>query len=197
VLAGPKRETWFSAETIVALCRAGRPTVENPWVPDFTCWGEQQFSTVFQSVKAKVGHGDEKRKPDIVCYRPIDGEGAVAAVLEIKLVRNDENSKPCLAELKSQLLNARTLFPNADLLGVIFFAAAPVLTPRSFEKAIESVHADVSSSLPEDRGFKWVSDPGFVSIFEQVSTGFYYPAMSVSLSLAVLQYAPAVNSAGR
>ena len=98
-----------------------------------------------------------------------------------------------IAQLKGQLLNVHSLFPNADPLEVMFFATAPVATPGSFEKAIERVHAEVSSLLPEDQGFTWASGHGLTAIFEQVSTEFYYPAMSVSLALAVLQYAPTVE----
>jgi len=122
----------------------------------------------------------------------IELEDAVATVIEIKLVKNDEDSKPCLAELKSQLLNAHSLFPNADLLGVKFFAAAPVATP-SFEKAIERLRGHVSSLLPEAQGFTRVPGHRFAPIFEQVSTEFYCPAMSVSLTPAGLQYAPTVE----
>jgi hypothetical protein len=191
-LAGPKREAWFSAETFVALCKAAKPLDDNEWVPDFSCWGEQQFSTVFKLIKAAQEDGDHKRKPDIVCYRPIDGEDAVATVIEIKLIKNDEDSKSCLGELKSQLLNARRLFPNSDVLGMIFLAAAPLQTPRSFEKAIKRLEADVSSLLPEDQRFTWVRGHRFTPIFNQVSTQFSYLAMSVSLTLAVLEYAPPI-----
>jgi hypothetical protein len=192
VLAGPKRETWFSAETFVALCRAAKPLGDNEWVPDFSCWGEQQFSTIFKLIQATRGEGDHDRKPDIVCYRPIDGPDAVGTVIEIKLVRNHEDSQSCLGELKSQLLNARRLFPNADVLGVIFVAAAPLNTPGSFEKIIARLANTVSVLLPEDQGFTWVPDHRFTPIFKQISTQLYYPAMSVSLTLAVLKYAPTI-----
>jgi hypothetical protein len=189
VLSGPKRETWFSAETYVALCREISPHLEFPEFPNFSFWGEQEFVTVFDLLELeRPSVGAPKRKPDIVCYSPLEGIGAVGAVIEIKLVRNDENANSCLVELKGQLMNASLLFPDADILGLVFFATAPYQTPQILDSASERLKQGIESIFPEQDGFTFI--PGFElqSIFHLVPTSFHFPRMSVSLSLAALQF---------
>ena len=188
MLAGPKRETWFSAETFVALCSAARPLEGNELLPDFSCWGEQQFSTIFDRIEARIGDGEHRRKPDIVCYSPARGEDAIDTVIELKLILNDENPNACLGELKAQLLNARKLFPRARVLAMLFLAAAPLRTPGAFDKAVGELESSVSSLLPEREGFLWIAGHHCTPIFEQVDTGFHYPAMKVSLALGFLEH---------
>jgi len=187
VLTGPKRETWFSAETFVALHKAITPHDEFPDFPQFSCWGEQQYKTVFELLKSSCPTvGEVKRKPDVVCYNTEDGPEAVAAVIEIKLVLSDENANSCLAELKGQLLNAALLFPGADIVGLIFFATAPFLTPKTLELASDQLTAGIKATFPELEGFQSV--PGFElrPVFQLVPTSFVFPKMSVCLSLAAL-----------
>jgi hypothetical protein len=152
-------------------------------VPDFSCWGEQEFATVFKLIAAKRGRsGKHKKRPDLVCYRPVDGIEAVSTVLELKLVRNDESPTPCLAELQAQLSNARLLFPDADLLGLVFLAAAPFLTPRNWETAGKKLDSAMTSCFPG------AATTRAVSLFELVPTQFHYPRMSTSLKLASVVY---------
>jgi hypothetical protein len=187
VLTGPKRETWFSAETFVALNRAITPHDEFPEFPNFSCWGEQQYKAVFELLKSKCPTvGDVKRKPDVVCYNIEDGPEAVAAVIEIKLVLSDENANSCLAELKGQLLNAALLFPGADIVGLVFFATAPFLTPRTLELATDQLTERIKATFPDQEGFQSV--PGFElrPVFQLVPTSFVFPKMNVSLSLTAL-----------
>jgi hypothetical protein len=109
-------------------------------------------NTQLKAILAKSDDGNQGWRPDIVCYRPIDGMEAVSTVLEIKLIRNDEDSKPCLGALKIQMRNARTIFPDADVLGVIYLAAAPALTPGSFEKRLITTcypHFQMTKALRE------------------------------------------------
>jgi hypothetical protein len=185
ILAGPKRETWFSSESFVALSLQGKPHPDHPLLPAFSCWGEQEFGTIFKLIAAKRGGGDHRRKPDIVCYRPVDGIEAVSTVIEIKLVRNDENPEPCLNELKEQLSNARLLFSDADLLGLVFLAAAPFTTPRTWESASKRLNSAIASCFPRSG---CIATTGSISIFEMVPTQFHYPEMYVSLEIASVTY---------
>ena len=187
VLTGPKRETWFSAETFVALNKAITPHDEFPEFPNFSCWGEQQYKTIFELLKGHVPTvGHAKRKPDVVCFNTDDGPEAVVAVIEIKLVLNDENAKSCLGELKEQIQNAALMFPDADILGLIFFATAPFLTPRTLELASNDLLEGIEETFPEADGFRTITGFELRSIFELVPTSFVFPKMSVSLSLAAL-----------
>ncbi len=192
VLSGPKRETWFSAETFVALCSSITPHPENPLFPNFSCWGEQEFATVFALIEATHPlAGETRRKPDIVCYNASMGTEAVEAVIEIKLVRNDEKPKPCLADLRKQLTNASLLFPNAEIIGIIFFAVAPYRTPETSRKASEQLKQAIKDVFPTDAGFTEILKSTLEPIFESVPTGFHFPQMHVSLSLAVIKHSPA------
>jgi hypothetical protein len=195
VLSGPKRETWFSAETYVALCGEISPHPENPDLPNFSCWGELEFATVFASLERGCPSvGAPKRKPDIVCYNVSEGIEAVEAVIEIKLVRNDENANACLAELKEQLSNAALLFPYANILGIVFFAMAPYKTPGTFNTASKRLKQGIERIFPEQDGFTVVSEFKVHPIFDAVPTRFHFPQMSASLSLAVLQFRSGVAS---
>jgi len=186
VLAGPKRETWFSAETFVALHSATGTFVSRDSGPRFSCWGEDQFSSVFERVNAGVPETDGVgNKPDIVCYRPDDGVGAVEAILELKLLLNDESPTSSLKKLKEQVLTARQLFPKTRALGLIFIAAVPFLTPGTFDRNIDNAKHQAELILPPGEGFSWVYGHDFARVFDVVSTGFYYPAMHVSLALGV------------
>jgi hypothetical protein len=115
-----------------------------------------------------------------------EGPDAVVAVIEIKLVRNDDKVKSCLAELKSQLLNASVLFPGADIVGIVFLATAPYLTPGTLAAASEQLRNGIEGTFPEREGFRSV--PGFElrPIFHLVPTSFTFPQMNVSLSLAIM-----------
>jgi hypothetical protein len=186
VLTGPKRETWFSAECFVALAGAGGPNAEMSKEGPLTYWGEREFAIFFASVEAPLREGDHKRKPDIVCSLPITGEEAIDTVVEVKLILNDEAPGGCVSELSGQMLNARQLFPGAKVLGVIFIAAAPLITPGTFSNRIRQAESCVDAALPHDRGFRWLSDQHFREIFAGVESGFAYPAMSVSLSMGIL-----------
>lgn len=185
VLAGPKRETWFSAEVFVALSQQTKPHPDHPVFPDFSYWGEQEFRTIFKLIAAKTGDGNYKRKPDIICYRPEDGIEAVETVIEIKLIRNDENPNSCLAELKEQLSNARRIFPDANLLGLVFLAAAPFTTPYTWESASKRLDSAIASCFPRTGGAA-TTEP--TSIFEMIPTEFHYPAMYVALKVASVAY---------
>jgi hypothetical protein len=189
VLSGPKRETWFSAETFVALCYAVTPHPDYSLLPNFSCWGEQEFATVFALVEATHPLvGQTRRKPDIVCYNVSMGIEAVEAVIEIKLVRNDENPQSSLADLKKQLINASLLFPNAEIIGIIFFAVAPYLTPETYRQGSEHLEQALKNIFPIAAGITVISKPALKPIFESVPTTFHFPKMYVSLSLAVIRY---------
>jgi hypothetical protein len=188
VLAGPKRETWFSAETFVALSHAAVPDPTEPILSIFSCWGEEEFKKMFSKVPAAMPAptgAQPKRRPDVVCYSPKDGAEAIDAILELKLVLNDENPTAGLVNLKNQLQNARTMAPKAKVLGLTFFAAAPLKTPGTFETAGCSLRAEIEKQMPDNEGFAWVTGHEAVPVFRTVLTRFHYPSMTVSLGLAV------------
>lgn len=192
VLAGPKRETWFSAETFVALSHAAGPDPDEPILPIFSCWGEEEFKTVFTKVATKLAAppgGQPRRRPDVVCYLPKNGADAIHAILELKLVLNDEDPGAGLADLKTQLQNARAMSATAKVLGLTFFAAAPLKTPGTFEKASRELRARIEGVFPTNEGFTWVAGHEVAPVFRTVLTRFHYPSMAVSLGLGVIELA--------
>jgi hypothetical protein len=154
-------------------------------LPEFSCWGEEQYSTVFKKVKAKAKPGATDRKPDIVCYLPKDGDDAIDALMELKLVLNKENAAAALTDLKGQLMNARLIAPSAKVLGVILFAGAPLKTPGEFDKTARSLRELTETMLPDAEGFRWVQGHDIAPVFRTVYTRFHYPSMTVSLALGV------------
>lgn len=187
VLSGPKRETWFSAETYVALCKAIAPDDEFADFPSFSYWGEQEYKTMFEVLESECPTaGDLKRKPDIVCYNTLEGPEAVASVIEIKLVRNDEKLTSCLTKLKAQVSNASSLFPGADIVGIVFFATAPFLTPETLESASMKLKERIKTIFPKAEGFLPIAGFELRPIFHLEPTSFHYPKMYTSLSAAVL-----------
>jgi hypothetical protein len=158
----------------------------NELLPQFSCWGEQQFSTVFAKVQSNAGiSGASQRRPDVVCYLPENGEEAIDAILELKLLLNTENPASAVTELKAQMLNARQLSPKSKVLGLVFLAAAPLQTPGTFERAVTAARSEVECILSDSEGFSWISGHDFAYVFRSVYTDFHYPSMVVSLALAV------------
>ena len=197
MLAGPKQERWFSAETFIALSHAAQPVKDNEILPDFSCWGEEQFSTLFAKLQVTSGIVEGiRRRPDVVCYLPDEGELAIDAILELKLILNAEKPESALTELKAQLLNARRLGPKSKVLGLIFLAAAPLITPGTFERAIQTARSAAECVLPDSEGFSWVSGHTFACVFQGVPTDFHYPSMSVSLALGVRELTAHAASGG-
>ena len=185
-LGGPKRETWFSTETFVALNQSARPLPPpDSLLPEFSCWGEEQYTTLLNKVAAQPAGGAVQRKPDVVCYLPKDGADVIYAILELKLVLNDEAPDAELQELRNQLLNARQIAPRAKVLGIVFIAAAPLKTPGTFDRACESLRSSMESQMPDGQGFSWVDGHRVATVFGTVYSGFHYPSMTTSLALGV------------
>lgn len=191
VLAGPKREAWFSAETFSALCHAAPPDPSVPELPVFSCWGEDAFRSIFERVDAALPTplgAQPRRRPDVVCYLPQNGPNAIDAIIELKLIINDENSSAALEDLRSQLQNARVFSSTAKVLGLIFVAMAPFTTPGTFDSIVRLLRSQIENSLPQAQGFRWVPGHEFMPVFRTVQTGFErYPSMSVSLSLGAIE----------
>jgi hypothetical protein len=193
VISGPKRETWFSSEVFVALHR--NTFLDECHVPSFSCWGEEQYRTVFGKIEADpTGSEGLSCKPDVVCYLPENGVDAVTAVIELKLIldRADEDTRPIIRDLRKQLLNARQLFRGAQILGFIFIAAAPITTPTQFIQSVGRIKAEVESELPSTDGFGWVAAYECAMLLNSVRTSFEYPAMHVSLALGALELQAAI-----
>jgi len=108
-------------------------------------------------------------------------------VIEIKLILNDDIPDHCLSDLKDQILNARQLLPGSKVLGVTFVAAAPLITPGTFDKKVLQVETCIAATFPDEEGFRWVSNQHFRKAFAAVESEFAYPAMSVSLSIGILE----------
>jgi hypothetical protein len=141
---------------------------------------------VFAKVEAKAGvTPGVTRRPDVVCFLPDSGEEAIDTILELKLLLNDEKPTSAIDDLKLQMVNARELAPNAKVLGLLFLAAAPFLTPGKFERATVAAKSESERILSNAEGFGWVSGHEFAHVFRGVYTDFHYPSMAVSLALAV------------
>jgi hypothetical protein len=189
VLAGPKRETWFSAELFVALSSQATPHAIDLGFPSFAIYGEQEYATVFTSVLAASPTYHARRRPDIVVYEPGVGINAILAVIELKVVLEGENPARAMADLDIQLRAARLLAPNATVLGLVFLAAVPFKTPGTFARTRAAVRQSVEAALPAT-DYDWVAGYDLVDVFPPTPTEFLYPALSVPLAIGIRELRP-------
>lgn len=187
-LAGPKRETWFSTEIFVALNQSARPLLPpDEMLPEFSCWGEEQYSTLLNKVATTSAAGAIQRRPDVVCFLPKVGDDAVFAIIEVKLVLKNDAPAVAMQELRGQLENARAVSPGAKVLGVVFLAAAPLKTPGTFDRQCDALRASIESEILDAEGFSWVDGHQVARVFGTVYTSFHYPTMTASLALGVCE----------
>ena len=117
IVTGPKRETWFTAESIAALSRAQSGNQSR----GFIIFGEKNYSTILRDLKLKASSRKGLSKiPDIVGYS--FGKETIAFVLEAKLVDELDNDKAItiLEDLRDQLLRAKALLPSTTVIGMVY-----------------------------------------------------------------------------
>ena len=185
VLTGPKRETWFSAECFVAL--AQRRILKEEFI---TYWGERTYSTLTKVVEARPGLGELARLFDLVAVLPGTGDSAVSLIIENKLILGDEGPGQILQGLKKQMLNARKICSEANVLGNIFFAAVTYQKKPKYSDLLKGVTDSANSIFLGSEGFQWVESQKVRKVFDAVSSGFAYPAMHFSLVLCAVELPP-------
>jgi hypothetical protein len=183
VLAGPKRETWFSTEFFIAVSSMTASQPPASGLPDFSCYGEQNYATIMNLLRAQAPAQYGSHRPDLVIQDWVGGINP-AAIIEVKLILKDENPKSELQKLASQLNAAKTAFPQANVLGIALLAHAPHSTPSTFSSAESDFKKALLAALPQPN-FDWVTGFDVKQVFLAAQTGFKYPNMSVSLSMAV------------
>ena len=145
IVNGPKRETWFTAETIAALSRSGCDSLDH----GFRVCGEEAYSAIAEMLREfEIGCSDSLRDgrcegrgiPDISILESPCGDTPCFTIAEAKLVsptstKSDDSLQTC-SDLKAQLgalgttakgdglldqLNRATrLVPAAQVLGLVF-----------------------------------------------------------------------------
>jgi hypothetical protein len=108
ILAGPRREGWFNAESFVALSAISSPET-------FTVYGEQCYANIPRCLAGT-------RIPDLVGYTP---NKSVAFIIEAKLFfrRDSANHRnKQLHRLIEQILEAKRQCPSAPAVGLIHLA---------------------------------------------------------------------------
>jgi hypothetical protein len=152
VVAGPKREHWFNAEAYVALSHRAR-------LGTFVMWGEQEWRTVMgKSAEAPVEK--LKKKADLIAFRKSKGPEAVEFVIESKLICNSvskSKTKDGLTDLRRQLLGARSCFPNAGMIGLLYIVwqRRQKSNPSDFFDRVASQTDEIFSSV----GYEWLRSP--------------------------------------
>jgi hypothetical protein len=165
VLSGPKRETWFSS--------------------DFACYGEQSYKTALNSVGVVQQFCSALgKRPDIVIYKPDVGINAIHAIIEVKVIFEGEMPSKSILDLDNQLRTARSIFPNALVLGIVFISATPLITPGTFQNTKQAIKSNLESTLSSP-DYSWINQFDVVDIFTMIPTTFAYPSMMVPLSMGV------------
>jgi len=143
VVNGPKRETWFNAETIAALSRKSPTTLSS----GFRVYGEESCRALagilseFGQTTATAGTDGWGRIPDVtVLENCCNSDPVILTIIEAKLIspastKEDDDVKltsDCEKQLKAlgntdkvdglldQLDRAKRLFPAAQVFGLVF-----------------------------------------------------------------------------
>ncbi len=108
ILAGPRREGWFNAESFVALTAISSTKT-------FTVYGEQCYANIPRCLTGT-------RIPDLVGYTPNE---SVAFIIEAKLFfrrDSDNHRNKQLHRLIEQIQEAKRQCPSAPAVGLIYLA---------------------------------------------------------------------------
>lgn len=152
IVTGPKRETWFTAESIAALSRAESGSLSR----GFIIFGEKSYSNMLRELKLKASSSKGLSKiPDIVGYS--FRNNAVAFVLEAKLIDelDDDEAKTILADLKKQLDRAKTILPSATAIGIVFGVHH---LSRAVSKRKNANGTPKHTAVNPQRYFDWLKD---------------------------------------
>jgi hypothetical protein len=190
ILSGPKREAWFSAECFVAL--AQREIAEDG---PLTHWGEITHQNISNRVKASPGAGELSKLPDVAVILPTEGNAAVGMIIENKVILGSEKPDGPLEKLREQMLNARKIWPEASILGLIFIAAVTHAKTPKYNDVLKEVAATTEKVFAGISGFHWIHKDKIHRIFDQVETRFAYPAMHFSLALCSIELPSALQTA--
>ncbi len=183
ILAGPRREGWFNAESFVALSAIS--TTET-----FTIYGEQCYANIPRCVAGT-------RIPDIVGYTP---DESVAFVIEAKLFfRRDsaDHRKKQLHRLIEQIQEAKRQCPTTPAVGLIHLACLSSDCPRKktktdkvgFRIAPDNLCAKIMRETEGQLGavpYTWLKPVQILTPLERKMTSFGYPSVGVWFGLGAI-----------
>jgi hypothetical protein len=180
VLAGPRREGWFNAESFVALS-----TISS--TETFTVYGEQCYANMPTCVAGT-------RIPDIVGYTP---DESAAFVIEAKLFfRRDSDShrKKHLHRLVEQIQEAKRQCPGAPSVGLIHLACLSSDPLRKtdtvgFRVSPESLCAKIMRETEAElRAVPsiWLKPVQILTPLEGKMTSFGYPSVGVWFGMGAI-----------
>jgi hypothetical protein len=183
ILAGPRREGWFNAESFVALGTVCTPET-------FTVYGEQCYANIPKCIAGT-------RIPDIVGYTP---DESVAFIVEAKLFfRRDSASrrKKQLYGLVEQIQEAKRQCPNAPAIGLIHLAclssdpiqkkvktdsAGSRVTPDNLcAKIMRETEAELKAAP-----FTWLKPVHILTPIRGTMTSFGYPSVGVWFGMGAI-----------
>ena len=183
VLAGPRREGWFNAESFVALGTIS--TTET-----FTVYGEQCYANMPTCVAGT-------RIPDIVGYTP---DESAAFVIEAKLFfRRDSDShrKKQLHRLVEQIKEAKRQCPSAPSIGLIHLACLssdPIRKKAKtdtvgFRISPESLCAKIMRETEAELkavSSTWLKPVQIMTSLQGKMTSFGYPSVGVWFGMGAI-----------
>lgn len=152
VVAGPRREGWFTSESFVALNRKVNPLDDG----GFSVYGEEALKTALAKLKWPTAGGDSAKLPDLVGYWPQDSV-APAFILEAKLVYvSDRNGgERAITDLANQLASASAVVPGVPLIALVFVASSP--SPGGIGRSLDTISDKMEELLPDTDGYTWVA----------------------------------------
>lgn len=182
VAIGPRREGWFNAEVFVAINTNASILSDDA----FAAYGEENISTVMGKVNVPhSGDSEENRRPDIVGYG-IKADGYdVSFVIEAKVVYSldQDNGASVLGTLNDQVIRAKTFFPNATCMGLVYAVAVAGKGGAQPESFFVRVADEMRSAMP-DSTYAWCTNVvECVPNLRMLTTTMPYPSSTLSLGL--------------
>ena len=182
IAIGPRREGWFNAEAFVAI-----NTNANILSADsFAAYGEESIGTVFSKVGIRPsGDSEEGKIPDLVGYGINHGGHDVSFVIEAKVLYSidQDDGAAVLTSLDQQVRRAKTFFPHAICIGIVYAVAVAGKGCAQPEPFFTRVSAAMMSALTEPT-YAWCTNAvECVPNLHLRATTLPYPSSTLSLGL--------------
>lgn len=117
IVTGPRRETWFTAESIAVLSKEECSELDK----GFLITGEQSYTKLLHDSGTIATQEDGLRRiPDIVGFSARCKKAKIAFIIEAKLIDSMKSARKTLHDLFEQLAFAKKMFPTVVVVGFVF-----------------------------------------------------------------------------
>jgi hypothetical protein len=183
VLAGPRREGWFNAESLIALSKQSSLKLK-------MAYGEQGYRKICKGVSGKTTKGKRRRIPDLVLY---NWKNEPLVIIEAKLVYRSDTAKKrdeLIRELADQILEAKNCCPIATCVGIVYLISRTSDRPRKHvRQTTDRFCFEIKTKLEDllkSMQYNWVREPSILPRLNPRATSFTNVGVSVWLGLGAV-----------